>query len=924
MHPQIEMIRNRRGDGILDWLTSACGYFGEQTAIEWRDTAVSYSCLNKMANQRANQLIANGISQGCIVTVMLDDRIEMIATLLGVFRAGAVFVPLDPTFPDERLACIVAELDADAFIIEAQHIDKVKTIYRRPEKPCKLFTMGHISPERTFGDSLIPISQGPESFSAKHPKIRVDPEAMRYIYYTSGSTGDPKGIAGRLAGLSHFIQWEIATFNIESSWRASQFTTPTFDAYFRDVFVPLCAGSTIVIPPERPANLGSDLLIDWIDRKKVNLIHCVPSLLRSILSEGAEASKFRSVQYVLVSGEVLLVSDVKRWMEIVPPDSKLVNLYGATETTMVKFFHIVQATDVARGFIPIGKPMNGAKAVILDQQQRPCPPGVTGEIYIRTPFRTLGYYKNPEATKQVFVKNPFNDDPSDLIYRTGDLGLVLNDGNFRFIGRKDNLVKIRGIRVELGDIENHLLSHPLVSAAVVIAQHDSPDDARLIAYFVSKQKPSPSFKELREFLKLKVPDYMMPSVFVMLDALPLLPNGKVDRRALPAPEGTRIKPGDSFVPPKDALELQLTKIWEKVLGCKPIGLTDNFFELGGHSLLAVRLFAKMEELTGKKLPLVTLFQAPTIEQLVGLLREREWCAPWKSLVPIQPGGSKQPFFCIHAHEGNVLFYRDLARYLGPDQPFYALQAQGLDGEEAPCTRVEEMAAHYINEIRTVQPDGPYFLGGYCFGGVIVYEMARKLYAEGEPVAMVALLDSFAPGYLRSLPNQRSFLDRARHLFRKLEVHVRNLLLLHGASERCGYIKARLIYLNYKLRGGTGGSSAQASARSALLKAMSEASRNYEPGVYPGRLTLIRAAKLPPSASGDQEMGWGRFAGGGLEVHKIPGYYAHTMLEPRVRELAAQLRVCINQAQSTEFCTPKRSQLYQPRPALNPLAGQTAI
>ena len=579
MHPQLENIRAAHGQGILEWLTEACSHFRERIAIEWHDQEISYGTLDGVANRVANCLIANGVSPGSIAVVMLDNRIATIAALLGIFRAGAVFVPLDVSSPEERLGRIVADLSPDVFIIGEPYREKVNAIGSHG-RTCKVITLGSWSRSATFDDGLSPVDKSLKDFSAESPAIRIDPDVIRYIYYTSGSTGQPKGIAGRLAGLSHFIQWEIETFNIDVGWRVSQFISPTFDAYFRDVLVPLCAGGTVCIPPDSPGNLRSDILIDWIDRGRINLIHCVPSVLQVVLGGNLDSEKFKSLKYVLLSGEVLHVSDVKRWMEVLGDRIALVNLYGSTETTMVKFFHIVQQSDLSRGFIPIGKPMEGARALILDDQQRVCPPGVAGEIYIRTPFRTLGYYKNPDATNEVFVQNPFNDHPNDLIYRTGDLGLILNDGNFRFLGRKDNQVKIRGIRVELGEIENHLLNHPLVGAAVVLAREDVPGDVRLAAYIVAKQGAGPSIKDLRDRLRRELPEYMVPSAFVFLDSLPLTSNGKVDRQALPVPSQNRAELEESFVAPRTPTEEMLAGIWAQLLHVEQVGIHDSFFDLG--------------------------------------------------------------------------------------------------------------------------------------------------------------------------------------------------------------------------------------------------------------------------------------------------------------------------------------------------------
>ena len=515
-------------------------------------------------------------------------------------------------------------ISPDAFIVGEDCREKVTTLCSHLQKTCKVITVGACGEPKKFDDYLIPIKEPLQNCSTKRPSVWVDPEAMRYIYYTSGSTGQPKGIVGRLKSLSHFVEWEIETFNIDVGCRVSQFTVPTFDAYFRDIFVPLCAGGTVCIPTDKPANLETSVLVDWIDSKGINLIHCVPSLFAAILTENLDSQKFKSLQYILQAGEVLRVSNVKRWMEIYGDRIKLVNLYGSSETTMVKFFHIVQESDLSLGFIPIGKPMKGAKALVLDDRKSVCPPGVVGEIYIRSPFLTLGYYKNPEATKEVFVKNPFNNDPNDIIYKTGDLGSVRDDGNFRFLGRKDNQVKVRGIRVELGEIESHLLNHPLVTATVVLAREDRAGDLRLVAYIVANQEQAPTISDLRSFLKTKLPNYMVPSAFVLLEALPLTPNGKVDRRALPTPSQNRPEFDEPFVAPCTPVEEELTQIWSKVLSVERVGIHDNFFELGGHSLLVTQVVSRIRDAFEVELPLRDLFEKPTVAGLAEHLETIRW------------------------------------------------------------------------------------------------------------------------------------------------------------------------------------------------------------------------------------------------------------------------------------------------------------
>ncbi|MEM8718413.1 MAG: amino acid adenylation domain-containing protein [Cyanobacteria bacterium P01_G01_bin.39] len=738
-------------DGILNILNQTCYSFKEQTAIEWNNQQISYSQLNDRTNRLANCLIGNQIAKGSKIAVILDDRSEMIISLIAIWKAGCVFVPLDASFPEERLCQIVDDVSPDCFITQSKFSSLIAQIYRDHQQNSKIINIEETWQSNQFEANLIPISKSLSKFSSEKPSVSVDLEQSSYIYYTSGSTGKPKGIVGNLKGVSHFIKWEIETFNITAGWRFSQFTSPTFDAFLRDIFVPLCSGGTICISPELTARMETKLLIDWIDSNQINLIHCVPSLFATFTNRELDGEKLNSLNYILMSGETLPVSDVENFWKVYSNRIKLVNLYGATETTMVKFYHQVKESDLERGFIPIGKPIKGARAVILDRYGNLCPRGVFGELYIRTPYKTLGYYNQPELTKEVFVSNPFSDDPHDLIYKTGDVARLLNDGNFQLRGRKDDLVKIRGIRVELGDIENQLRQHNLVQGAVVLIREDKPGQKRLVAYVVANPESNLTVAQLRHFLKQRLPDYMMPAAFVILDTLPLLPNGKVNRLALPAPDNTRQEPSSTYVVPQDQLESHLTEIWSEVLGIQPIGVKDNFFDLGGNSLQAVSLFAQIEKQFGKNLPLATLFQSGTVAEIAQIIRSEKWLSPWESLVPIQPNGSKPPLFYIHAGGGNLLVYRDLAFALGVDQPVYGLQPRGLDGKYAPFNDVKDMADYYLAQIRSLQPNGPYFLAGLSTGGATAWEIAQLLQTRGQKVALLALFDSSGPNYYKILP-----------------------------------------------------------------------------------------------------------------------------------------------------------------------------
>ncbi|MFN2513804.1 MAG: amino acid adenylation domain-containing protein [Pyrinomonadaceae bacterium] len=428
----------------------------------------------------------------------------------------------------------------------------------------------------------------------------------------------------------------------------------------------------------------------------------------------------------------------------------------------------------------------------------------------------------------------------------------------------------------------------------------------------SSNEEAVSARTLRAYLGKHLPDYMVPAAFVMLPALPLLPNGKVDRRALPAPGQARLDLEKTFAAPRDALELQLTKMWENILGVQPVGVTDNFFDLGGHSLLAVRLFAGIEKTLGKKLPLATLFEAPTIEHLADILRHQGWTSPWSSLVPIQPGGSKAPFYCTHAGGGEVLFYRDLARHLGSDQPLYGLQLRTLNGIQMPHNTVEEMASHYIKEMRTLQPEGPYYLGGASFGGLVAFEMAQQLHEEGQRVALLALFDTYGPK-ARFLPGVSARRRQLDSLKQRMEIHFHNLRMLEP-KDRLNYFAQRAgkipkiakqnIKNKYRKYGPKIYEAIGRPLPPALQKThdlISRAHVDYWPRIkpYPGRITIFRAKVQLPGITPDSTMGWEGYAGEGFDIHEVAGFHGAIIVEPHVRHLVEKLNECFARARAAE-------------------------
>ncbi len=594
-------------EGIVYWFDRAAESFSETKAIECGEQGLTYGELRDKADRLANLFLASGATKGSIVAIAVEDRVQVIVGMLAALKAGLAFAPMDPTMPVKRLEGMVSEL-APAWSLVAcgtgAHAREMlngghgasRMVCLADGRSCERADgVVHLGDESS-GDSLLP--------------IEVEPDDMCYVYFTSGSTGRPKGIAGRRKGLDHFIGWEIKTFGIGHRTRVSQLTTPSFDPFLRDVFVPLCAGGTVCIPADRETLLDGRRLLEWIDHQRINLMHCVPSLFRLLLNEKLDAGRFAHLQNVLLAGEALLPSDVRRWTEVYKDRIQLVNLLGPTETTLAKFCYFVRPSDADRRSIPIGKPIEGASAIVVDAKGNPCPPGMVGEIYIRTPYRSLGYYKRPELTAEVFVRNPWSNDPADLVYKTGDMGRVLEDGNFEFLGRKDHQVKIRGFRVELGEIESLLRDHPSIRDVAVVAGQAEMGEAFLCAYIVRNDEAETG--ALRDYLSEYLPSWMIPSTFMELEELPHTLSGKVDRRALPAPRQFLERPQHEVVMPRSPTEEIVAGIWSKILHVERLSVLDKFFDLGGHSLLATQILARVRELLEVEMPLKDFFEAPTV------------------------------------------------------------------------------------------------------------------------------------------------------------------------------------------------------------------------------------------------------------------------------------------------------------------------
>jgi amino acid adenylation domain-containing protein len=803
----------------------------------------------------------------------------MLVGLLGILKAGGAYVPLDPDYPKERLGLMLEDMQTKVLLSREQLIPQL------PESCARVVCLDRDWKEiaEQSGENLM------SSTTA---------ESLAYVIYTSGSTGRPKGATVPHRGVLRLL-FGVEYVQLNGSETFLHLAPVSFDASTFELWGALLHGAKCVLFSGKipsPHELGNIL-----HHHGISALWLTASLFNTVIDEAPGA--LSGVRQLLIGGEALSVPHVRRAVALLP-DTQIINGYGPTEsTTFACCYRIPARLDESMNSIPIGRPIANTEVYLLDSHLSPVPIGVPGELYIGGDGLARSYLNRPDLTAENFIPHPFGDELGARLYKTGDLARYLSDGNIEFLGRIDYQVKIRGFRIELREIESVLGQHPGVRETVVLAREDTPGTKRLVAYVVPVKEQACSTRELRNFVKQKLPEYMIPSVFVLLDVLPLTANGKVNRKRFPPPDQNRPELEASYAAPRTSTEERLAEIWSKLLGLNQVGIRDNFFDLGGHSLLAVRLFAEIEKAFKKRPPLSCLFEDGTIEHLAKLVDQKIPFGKQSCLVPIQPHGNKVPFFCVHEFFGDVLCYLNLAHHLGPDQPFYAIEAQGLDGVEEPFTDIKTMAAYYIQQIRAVQPRGPYSLGGLCFGGIVAFEMAQQLTANGESVSMVALLDSGVRGGSDTVTRWRRHFEAVA---KGLPSWLAGALELKGSQWK-DLIKLKRSMFKAKLGSHNGNSHASklinemanlfgfSEQHRKVAHAQHLAMRNYTPKVYPGQLTLFRARMQPLFSSHRPDKGWDRLAAGGLEIRVVPGNHLGMLQEPHVRVLAEQLKACLARA-----------------------------
>jgi len=559
-------------------------------AISLPGRDISYAELECRSKQIAMAL-RSAAPPGTLIGILAASPSEVVACVLGTLKAGQAFMALDPETPERRLTMMCTAARPAAFLASSRFAASLASV--------------------TDGLPVIEIDRLPAEPAADDPSLPKNPAEMAYIYFTSGSTGLPKPIAGTLAAATHFIQWEIDLISAGPGTRVSQITPPGFDGFLKDVFVPLCSGGTVCIPEDRTVIFESNAFVRWLEEQAVTVLHCVPSLFRVLLASGLDTNALPRLKYVVLAGERVVPRDAKAWFDGFGDRARLFNFYGPTETTIIKSFHEIRPADAIAPSIPIGQPIPGAELLVLDGAGLECPPGIVGEIHIRTPHRSLGYYNRPDLTAACFVPNPMTGDAKDIVYRTGDLGRRRVDGLLEYIGRRDQQVKIRGVRIELGEIETLLRQHEAVREAVVVDRDDSSGNKYLCAYLVLTSDAN--LQAVQDHVDSFLPEMMRPAAYICLDELPRTSNGKVNRAALPSMEASRrVEP---YCAPRTGVERDLVVIWENLLGVSQIGVHDNFFQLGGHSLRVTQVISRIRGQFGVEVHLQNFFEHPTVAGL---------------------------------------------------------------------------------------------------------------------------------------------------------------------------------------------------------------------------------------------------------------------------------------------------------------------
>ena len=858
----------------------------DKIAVQFDNQSLSYRQLNDQANAIAAHLIEKGLQPGSFVGLCMERGLEMMVSIYAILKAGGAYVPIDPRNPQDRIKLILE--DAGCGFVLTQ------------------MAVAHLLPkfegEVVDVDGLdFPSSKNLESLAATPIVNRQSSIVNAYVIYTSGSTGTPKGVAISHANAINTLFAINKQLKMNELDKVFSVSSMAFDMSIPDYFLALMTGATLILAGEETKKDGFALR-DALEKHRPTVMQATPTTWKILLLAGWDGDK----NLRAIAGGEAFSKDLAS--EMMHRCAKVWNGYGPTETTIYTTWQLITEEHLAAcpgEFAAIGSPIANVEMLILDKNGEQVPVGVPGELFIGGHGVAAGYLNRPELTAERFVNSKLKTQNSKL-YKTGDLVRYLPTGEIEFLGRIDTQVKIRGYRVELGEIEETIMQFPGVKQSVVNVFSDATDSQRLVGYVVENGRPLGEGwqEEMKDFLRSKMPGYMVPSMFIKMDSFPQNTSLKVDRKALPKPDLNSLNAG-KYEAPKTPGEKLLAEVWSELLGVEKVGVHDDFFELGGHSLAAVQMMTKVKEATGKKLPLTTLFQHSTIHKLAGQLNGFNQTGNgtkngvgvdnqgFTSLVPIREGGSKPALYLVHGGGLHVLFYQNMVKYMDTDQPIYALQARGLNGDQEPLDRIEDMAAHYISEMLRQNPNGPYCLAGYSLGGIIAWEMAKQLKEMGKEVLMLSLFDAVAKEAWSASGSGGGFAKKMKKAGYNLSLLLKNPV--QALEYKTHVLKMQFEHKKGKLR---------TAFRNNQTNEIEEGYIPYGSKVYEKSLEAYDKYTLQPLDiqvdlfKAKEQMfylhdpvhyGWDKFALGGVVTHDIPGNHLTLFDEPHGKQVAEVMK-----------------------------------
>ncbi len=756
----------------LELFENNCKVRASAVAVKFLRQSLSYKLLGEKVNQLANYLVRIDTKPGTMIGISMERGLEMIISMLAIHKVGAAYVPLDPSYPADRINYMIK--DSGLKLILSNH-DATFTL---PDWHIDTINISRFSEEIALESSTFQL-------------VDIKSEDLAYVIYTSGSTGYPKGVMITHSNLVNFTKLVPKVLDMFDDDIYLQTASITYALSVRQIFVPLSYGLKLVIAnPSALQDPGE--LFKLIKDEKITLVDFIPSYWRSCnvtLNEMKEGDRSdllnNNLRRIVTIGESLLPDLPLDWKNKFNHPAQIVNIFGQTETTgIITNFKVAENNFDTSSVVPIGEPIPETNVHILNPKDlSPVKIGEIGELCISNPCVGKGYLNNPELTESKFVHNHVSNNKYPL-YRTGDFARLSANGTIEYLGRSDQQVKVRGMRVELGEIESVILRKSAVKNVAVVPQTRSNLRTILIAFVSSQKNEEIKADDLKSFVKDNLPPHMVPASFIILDDLPKNPNGKIDRKKLMEYKVLEKEINLSEDTSLSETEQNLISIWKKLLGINTILITDNFFDdLGGDSFLAVHIFLEIEKEFGKRMSVSNLYRTPTIETLARLVDTSSEEQEFHSLVPIRLGTSDSPLFLVHGAGGNILLYRNLSNYLLESMPIYGLQSLGLGGDKPILNSIEEMAKTYIGEMKKIQPSGPYYICGYCMGGTVSLEIAHQLKNQGDEVAFLGMMETYN---WSQLP-RRSVFDKVKFASEKIIYHWKNLFLLSREGKKSFFI-----------------------------------------------------------------------------------------------------------------------------------------